>query len=118
VEERMLGRNVAHPGGNAQPRGSFEGGSYRGKGGQITWQAGAPHTGENRGGGRNVFSRGGNQAGPRRDPNIMDVDRGRGGDRMCYHYGKFGHMARNYWEKNRARVVKTPQESAKETGDQ
>jgi len=31
AEERMLGRNAARPGGNAQPRG----GSYRGRGGQI-----------------------------------------------------------------------------------
>jgi len=33
AEERVLGRNVAYPGKNAQPRG---GGSYGGKGGQIT----------------------------------------------------------------------------------
>ena len=33
AEERVLGRNAAYPGGNAQPRG---GGSYKGKGGQIT----------------------------------------------------------------------------------
>jgi len=32
AEERMLGRNAARPGGNAQPRG----GSYEGRGGQIT----------------------------------------------------------------------------------
>jgi len=37
AKERMLGWNVAHPGGNAQPRGDFGGRSYRGKGGQITW---------------------------------------------------------------------------------
>jgi len=36
VEERMLGRNVVRPGGNVQPRGSFGGRSYRGKGEQIT----------------------------------------------------------------------------------
>jgi len=36
MEERMLGRNAAHPGGNAQPRGAYEGGSYGGRGGQIT----------------------------------------------------------------------------------
>jgi len=118
AEERMLGRNVARPGGNAQPRRSFGGGSYGGKGGQITWRAGVPHTGGNRGGGGNVFSRGGNQVGPQRDPNAMDVDKGRGGNRMCYHCGKFGHMARNCWERNRARVVETLQESAKETGGQ
>ena len=56
--------------------------------------------------------------GLRRDPNAMDVDRGRGGDRTCYHYGKFGHMARNCWERNKARVVEMLQESAKENGDQ
>jgi len=33
IEERMLGRNMVCPGGNAQPRG---GGSYGGRGGQIT----------------------------------------------------------------------------------
>jgi len=38
VEERILGRNMARPGGNAQPRGGYGGGSYRGKGGQIMWR--------------------------------------------------------------------------------
>jgi len=33
AEERVLERNVVCPGGNVQPR---EGGSYRGRGGQIT----------------------------------------------------------------------------------
>ena len=108
---------MAHPGENTQPRGSFGGGSYGGKGGQITWRAGVPHTGGNRGGG-NTFSRGGNQMGLQRDPNAMDVDRERGGDRTCYHCGKFGHMARNCWERNKARVVERPQESAKENGGQ
>jgi len=95
AEERMLGRNVACPGGNAQPRGGFGGGSYGGKGGQITWQAGVLHTGGNRGGGGNIFSREGNQMGPQRDPNAMDVNRGRKGNRMCYHCGKFGHMCQH-----------------------
>jgi len=36
IEERMLGRNTVCPGGNAQPRGSYGGGSYRGRGEQIT----------------------------------------------------------------------------------
>jgi len=118
VEERMLGRNTARPGGNAQPRGSFGGGSYGGRRGQITWWAGVPQTGGNRGGAGNTFNRGGYQTGPRRDPNAMDVDRERGEDRTCYHCGKFGHMARNYWERNKVRVVEGPQESAKENGRQ
>jgi len=33
AEERMLGRNVAYPGGNTQPRGGYGGGSYGKKGG-------------------------------------------------------------------------------------
>jgi len=31
--------------------------------------------------------------GPQRDPNTMDVDRGKERDRTCYYCGKFGHMA-------------------------
>ena len=56
--------------------------------------------------------------GPRRDPNTMDIDRERGGDRTCYHCGKFGHMAQNCWERNKVRVVEMLQESAKENGGQ
>jgi len=108
MEERMLGRNAVCPGGNVQPRG---GGSYRGRGGQITWRT----EGGYRGRGGNM---GGVQAGPRRDPNTMDVDRGRGGDRICYVCGKWGHMAKNCWERHKGRVVETPQESAKENGGQ
>jgi len=40
------------------------------------------------GGGENMFNRGGTQVGSRRDPNAIDIDRGRGGDRTCYVYGK------------------------------
>jgi len=36
AEEKMLKRNVAYSGGNAQPRGGYSGGSYGGRGGQIT----------------------------------------------------------------------------------
>ena len=90
AEERMLGRNAACPGGNAQPKG----GSYGGRGGQITQRWGDNGGGYRRGG--NTLNRGGYQSGPWRDPNAMDVDRGIGGDRKCYHCGKFGHMAQNY----------------------
>jgi len=108
IEERMLGRNVACPGGNVQPKG---GGSYRGRGGQITWRT----EGGYRGRGGNM---GGVQVGPRRDPNAMDMDRGKGGDRTYYICGKWGHMAKNCWERYKGRVVETPQESAKENGEQ
>jgi len=118
AEKRMLGRNAVYPGENVQPRGSFGGESYGGKRGQITWRAEALYIGGNRGGGGNVFSRGGNQVGLWRDPNTVDVNRRKGGDRTCYHCRKFGHMAQNCWEKNRARVVEMLQESAKETGGQ
>ena len=89
AEQRMLGRNAARPGGNMQPRG----GSYKGRGGQIMQKWG-DNGGGYRGGG-NIVNRGGNQLGPRRDPNAMDVNRGRGEDRKCYQCGKFGHMAQN-----------------------
>ena len=112
AEERVLGRNAACPGGNAQPR---IGGSYGGRGGQITWRMGGGYKG---GTGGNTVNRGGAQGGPRRDPNAMDVDRGRGGDRTCYVCGKWGHMAKNCWERFKTRVVETPQEAAKENGGQ
>ena len=112
AEERVLGRNAVRPGRNAQPR---VGESYRGRGGQITWRTGGGYRG---GAGGNMFNRGGAQGGPWRDPNAMDVDRGRGGDRMCYVCGKWGHMAKNCWERYKTRVVETLQEVAKENGGQ
>ena len=78
IEERTLGRNAACPERNAQPRG---GGSYGGKGGQITWRIEGGYRGEGEG---NTFNRERTQVGPRRDLNVMDIDRGRGGDRICY----------------------------------
>ena len=77
--------------------------------------------GDNRGGYRgegNIVNRGENQLGPWRNPNAMDFNRGKGGDRTCYHCRKWGHMAMNCWEKNRARVVEMLQESAKDNRGQ
>ena len=93
---------------------------YRGREGQITWRAGGLSTrgGYKGGGKKNPFNRGGTQTGPRRDPNVMDVDKGRGGDRICYVCGKWGHIAKNCWEKHKRRVVETLQKSAKENGEQ
>jgi len=82
IEKRMLGRNTACPGENTQSR---EGGSYGGREGQITWRMGGEYRG---GGGENMSNRGGAQIGPRRDPNAMEIDRGKGGDRICYVYRK------------------------------
>ena len=48
--------------------------------------------------------------GPRRDPNAMDIDGGRGGDRTCYVCGKWGHMAKNCWERHKGRVVERSEE--------
>jgi len=92
IEERMLGRNVVCPGENVQPRG---GGSYGGREEQITWRMEGRYRG---GGGGNMSNRGGAQTGPRRDPNTMDVDRGREEDRTYYIYEKWDHMAKNCWE--------------------
>jgi len=53
------------------------------------------------------------------DPNVIDVDKGREGDRTCYVCGKWGHMTKNYWERwKKKRVVEMPQESAKDNGGQ
>jgi len=85
AEEKMLGRNIVCPGRNVQPREEYRKGSYGRREGQITWRVRGPSTG-----GRykkeegNISNRGGNQLGPRRDSNAMDVDRGKGEDRMCY----------------------------------
>jgi len=63
AEERILGRNMTCPGGNTQQRGGYRGGLYGGRGGQITWRAGAQYTSVgNRGG--NSLNREGNQSGP------------------------------------------------------
>jgi len=93
AEEKMLGRNVVCPGENVQLRGGYWGGLYRGKGKQITWRVGGLSTGRGYKGG-NPFNRGGTQIGPRRDPNTIDINRERGGDKMCYIYGKWGHIVK------------------------
>ena len=87
IEEQILGRNTMYPQGNSQPRGEFGRGSYRRREGQIMQRLEDQYRGgyQNRGG----------QPGPIRDPNTMEVNRGRGGNRMYFIYGKQGHMANN-----------------------
>jgi len=124
AEKRMLERNVTCPEGNAQPREGYRGGLYRAREGQITWRAGGPSTGGGYrgggggGGGGNTFNRGGTQTGPRRNPNTIDVDRERGGNRTYYVCGKWDHMAKNCWEKYKKRVVEMLQELTKENRGQ
>jgi len=60
AEKRILRRNVVCPGGNLQQRGDYGGGSYRGRGEQITWQTRVSYIGTYRGGEGNT-NRGGNQ---------------------------------------------------------
>jgi len=107
-----LGRNAACLGGNVQPR---EGGSYGGRGGQIMWKTGGGYRGR---GGGSTLDREGGQTGPRKDPNTIEIDRERGGNRTCYVCGKWGHMAKNCWKRHKRRIVEMPQESAKENGGQ
>jgi len=40
----------------------------------------------------------------------MDVDREREGDRTCYVYGKWGHIAKNCWQRKEreGRIVEIP----------
>ena len=47
------------------------------------------------------------QMGSRRDPNAIDIDKERGGDRTCYVYGKWDHIAKNCWKRHKGRVVET-----------
>ena len=65
-----------------------------------------------------MFNKERTQVGPRRDPNTMDINRERGGDRMCYMCGKWSHMAKNCWERHKERIVETPQKLAKENREQ
>ena len=94
AEKRMLRRNVVYLGGNAQPRGGYGRGLYGGREGQITWRAR-----NNSGGYWRPSMPSQNQTGPRRDPNAMDVNKGREEDRTCYMCRKWGHIAKNYWER-------------------
>jgi len=50
----------------------------------------------------------------------MDMDRGRERDRIYFVCGKWGHMAKNCWQRKRRerRVAEMPQESVKESGEQ
>jgi len=108
-----LGRNAVHPQRNVQPRGGLSGESYGGREGQIVWRT----EGQNfRGGAQNNWG----EQGLERDPNAMDIDRGRGGDRICYVHGKWGHIAKNCWQRKgrKRRIVEMLQELAKDNGGQ
>ena len=94
AEKRLLGRNAACPTGNAQLRGGYGEGSYEGREEQIIWRAENPSK-RYRGGGPSMPNWEGGQIGLERDPNAMDVDRGRGGDRMYYVCEKWDHIAKN-----------------------
>jgi len=37
------------------------------------------------------------QQGLERDPNAMNIDRGREEDKTCFVCGKWGYIAKNYW---------------------
>jgi len=72
---------------------------------QVAWVLSYMQGGK---GGGSTLDREGGQTGPRRNPNAMDIDGSRGGDRTCYVCGKWGHMAKNCWERHKGRVVETP----------
>jgi len=76
--------------------------------------AGEPSIGGEYKGEGNMVNSEGNQTGPRRDPNTMDVNRERERDIMCYVCGKWDYMAKNCWEKHKERIVEMPQKLAKE----
>ena len=48
---------------------------------------------------RKGYQNRGEQLGPARDPNTMEMDRGKKEDRMCFVYGKWGYMAKNCWQR-------------------
>ena len=87
-----------------QPRGGYSGGLYGEKGRQITWRAGSSN--------KSYWGPSApiqNQTGPRRDPNAMDVNKGKRGDKTCYMCRKWGHMAKNCWERwKKGRIVEMP----------
>ena len=60
------------------------------------------------------------EQGLERDLNAMDVNKGREGDRKCYVCGKWGYIAKNYWQRKgkEEKVVETLQELAKDNGEQ
>ena len=58
------------------------------------------------------------QMGSRRDPNAIDIDKEKGGDRICYMCRKWGHMAKNCWKRHKRKVVEILQKSAKENRGQ
>ena len=83
----MLGRNAMCLQKNAQPRRGFGEESYRRRERQIMQRP--------RGQYREGYQNRGGQPGLARDPNAMEVNRKRGGNRTYFIYGKQSHIAKN-----------------------
>jgi len=47
---------------------------------------------------------------------VMEVDKEKGGNRICYICRKWGYIAKNCWERHKERVVEMLHELAKESG--
>ena len=108
----MLERNAVCLQENAQPRGGFGEGSYRERGGQIMQRPEGQY--------KEGYQNRGEQLEPTKNPNAMEVNKGREEDRTCFVYEKQGHIAKNYWQrkKRKRRVVEMLQELAKDNDRQ
>ena len=96
-----------------QPKRGFGEGSYKEKEGQIVQRAGNQNF---RGGTQNNWE----EQELERDPNTMDIDRGRERNRTCFVCEKWNHMAKNCWQRKgkEGRIVEMLQELAKDNGRQ
>ena len=77
VEKRMLGKNMVHLQGNAQPSRGFREGLYEGRRGQIVQRADSQNF-------RERAQNNWREQGLGRDLNAIDINRGKGGQDMLY----------------------------------